>query len=111
GLAALGLAGELDDLGDEFRARFDDLGGDGGADVAAGAAKRAALAFTAAGDPALGGQLSCRPRGEELGGSSLSGLEDRWIAADRVLVDRVPVAGVGVRDDSPLRSVVRKCVD
>src|SRR5262245_13127155 len=51
----LRLACECNNLGDEFRARLDDLGGDGGTDVAAGAGEGTAFAFATAGDPALRG--------------------------------------------------------
>src|SRR5262249_48923262 len=53
-LEALRMPRELDDLGDEFRARLASLDGDSGADVAASAAEGAAFAFAAAGDPTLG---------------------------------------------------------
>src|SRR5262249_9447397 len=75
-----------------------------------GAAEGAALAPRTASNPALGGQLGRRSGGEDLGGASLRGLEDRCITADRILVDRVPEARVDVGEEGPFRAVAGKCV-
>src|SRR5262249_20588352 len=102
---------KLDDLSDEFRARLDDLGGDGGADVAASESERAAFAFAAASNPAFGRQGMGRLCGENLRGALLRGLEDLWIAADRIFADLIPEGRVRIRNQAMFGTMRRERVD
>src|SRR5262249_52581120 len=73
--------------------------------------ERAALAFAAAGNPAFGGQGMGRLCSKDLRGASLRGLEDLWIAADRILAHFVPEGCVDVGDQRIFRPMPREHVD